>query len=153
MYKHVLRVKQSTSTKQVMKVLKKARAIDKVYNNIINPITAVEIAWDDLPEMTPFEPIVNKFTQSVPCLQTVLEMFDTLSIDKDMFETCVDLLLKMKKLQSMNKHQRSMFCIKIYTFAYKMAWVALACCGIPKTHEHFVCVLDYINFVLSNIAG
>jgi hypothetical protein len=152
MYKHVLRVKHSASTKQVMSVLKKAKAIDRVYNTIMNPITAVEIAWEDLPDMIPFEPIVNKFTQTVPYLQTMFEMVDTFSVDKDMFETCICLLLKVKKMQNMNNHQRSMFCIKIFTFTYKLAWIALACFGIPKTHEHFVCILDYINFVLSNIA-
>lgn len=153
MQNHLSKLITRPPIKKVTKVMRKVHTVDKVYNNIVNPISFFEIAWDDLPEVGPYEQYVQQFMLTIPGLDTMFGFYGDLTTDKDLIETCLAFCIKLRKVHHMSVRHKSLFVIKTYTLMYKLVWLILACCGIPKTHEHMVCILDYVNFVLSNITG
>jgi hypothetical protein len=143
---------KKTIAKKTTSVIRTFRNVDNVYNTIVNPITFCEITWEDLSDILPFEKALTNMAKSVPYLQDIGELYDTFTIDKDIAETIVSISLKIQHIGDMDGKQRSMLAIKAYTLAYKLTFIVMACCGVPKTHEHMLCILDYVNFILSNIS-
>lgn len=152
-YKPALRTTmKKAATKKVISVIRTFRSLDKVYNSIVDPITFCEITWDDMSDIIPCEKVVSNATKSVPYLGDICELYDKLTVDKDIAETFVSICLKLKQFEGLDVKQRSMFVIKAYILVYKLIFIAMACCGVPKTHDYIVCILDYVNFILSNIS-
>jgi hypothetical protein len=154
--KLILRAMKRSTSRRIVVALRKARDVDKVYNNVVNPVTLYEITWDDvpdvIPDVIPYEATISHFVKNVPYMHNIVELYDAFTTDKDIVETFVAIFTKLKNFETMEERKRAIYMVKVYTFLYKFAWIALACCGVPKTHDHLVCILDYVNFVLSSIA-
>lgn len=152
LYRPVLRTMKKTAAKKVISVIRTFRNVDQVYNSIVNPITFCEITWDDLSDVLPCEKALTNMIKSMPYLGDFGQLYDTFTVDKDLVETFVSICVKLNKFEHMDAKQRSLFAIKASTFAYKLMFIIMACCGVPKTHEHMMCILDYVNFILSSIS-
>jgi hypothetical protein len=135
---------------RVVSTVRKLRDFDKVYNSFVNPISFCEISWDDLGDNLPCDKALSFLTKSTPC-RNICELYDTFTCDKDIVECLVSLLLQFNRIEKMDIKQKSMLVMKAYCLAYKLYWIAMACCGIPKSHEAMVCILDFLNFVLGSI--
>lgn len=154
MHKPILRKINKTAVKKVIPMIRTVRNVDHVYNEIVNPITFCEIMWNDMSDMSvlPCKKVLTNIAKSVPYLRDIGEFYDAFTGDKDIVETFVSISIKIKQFREMDRKQRLILAIKVCTFAYKLTFIVLACCGIPKTHEHMICILDYVNFILSNIS-
>ena len=150
--KPVLRTMKKVAAKKVKYVIRTFHNVDKVYNSIVDPITFCEITWDDMPDIFSCEKVVTNTAKSIPYLSDICELYDKFTVDKDIAETFVSICLKLQKFSEMDTKHRSMFVIKAYILAYKLTFIAMACCGVPKTHDCMVCTLDYVNFILNNIS-
>lgn len=147
--RHVGRLTKPVS-KKIIQNIKKMRKLEKAYNQIVNPITLCEISWDDLGDCLPCKQFVSHFMKTTPCGE-VCEFYDTVTSDKDIIESCVSFYLKCCKIERLDDKQKSLLMVKVCCFTYKVYWIVMACCGIHKTHESIVCILDYVNFIFSNI--
>jgi hypothetical protein len=149
--KGLRKVLDKSSTKMIFVGIKKARDLDKVYNMVTNPITFYEITSDDIPNIIPYQDIINKLTDSIPSFNNMSIFYDTFSIDKDLVESIVSLYIKLKQVDTMDTKQKSLLVIKISSILYKIAGCLLLCLGIPKSHENLSYVFDYLNFILSTL--
>jgi hypothetical protein len=147
--RHVQKIHQP-SGRTIVSTVRNLRNFDKVYNTVVNPISFCEITWDDLGDMLPVDEVMSHIAKLTPC-RDICELYDTFTSDKDIVECFVSMYLKVCKFEKMDTKQKSMLVMKGYCLAYKLYWIALACCGVPKAHETFVCFLDYFNFIISTI--
>jgi hypothetical protein len=138
------------ASKKIITSIKKLRQLDNVYNQIVNPVSLCEISWDDMGDMLPCKSTLCNLLKTTPC-HVVCEFYDHFTTDKDFVECLVSVYLKFHKLEEMDVKQKSLLMVKVTCFSYKCFWIALACCGVPKTHDGFVCFLDYLNFMMSTI--
>ena len=138
------------ASKKIITSIKKLRQFDKVYNQIVNPVSLCEISWDDMGDMLPCKSTLCNLLKATPCYD-VCEFYDTFTTDKDIVECLVSIYLKFHKLEEMDVKKKSLLVVKVTCFSYKLFWIAMACCGVPKTHDCIVCLLDYLNFMMSTI--
>lgn len=125
------------------------KRVDHTYNVVTTPITFCEISFDDIPDQIPCREVVT-CTFSTMCrnsnIQNVCNLYDNLSVDKDIVESIISLYKQVSLFDVMNDKEKLLYVLKCMSFVYKTVIVH------SPLHEHhsiFLNVLDYLNFVIS----
>jgi len=144
-------IKSHDMKRTVVKIRKKAKNADKLYNMVSNPITLFEITSDDLPDLIPYNEIIHHVVNQIPCFDIATNIYDSLSFKKDLAETVWKTYTKSVSFPSLQQKEKILSLIKFTTLIYKIWILYCISSGIPKSHDAIVSCLDYLNFLISSI--
>jgi hypothetical protein len=146
---HILKHRQVQKT--AIKITRKAKKADKIYNKVTNPISLYEITYDDLPDVIPYHEIIHHVLHQIPCFDVLSGVYDGFAFKKDLVETVWRTYMKHATFQSLEHKKKVLSIVKLITLCYKIWIMSCIAMGIPKSHDTVVSCFDYINFVVSNI--
>lgn len=131
-------------------VIKKVKAVNRLYERVSNPVYLVELTDTHFPNIIPYRLMINVALSNLfGQISFIHEVFDKLSTSKEMCEGTVQ-IIKRRHQQRTNIKTNTIYAIKIYIILYKVIWIILEQNGVPKDQYTFTAVLDYLNFVLAH---
>lgn len=139
-------------TKQIVKVARKAKHANTVYDGVTAPITLVDVANIDFPQYVPYHKAVSQIITTHPYVQSIYDVYDHFSNAKDVCERSVTVVTKSGSIRQIKcAKKRAVFAVKCYLLLYKLSWIVLAYIGISKSGFHFTVILDNLNIILGFI--
>lgn len=133
------------SKKLLVRCRRNVKRVEHTYNVVTTPITFLEISFDDIPEI-PCKDVMTSVITYIPNYQNVCNLYDTLSVDKDVVESMICLYKHALRFQHMKNKDKLLYILKCMSLIYKTIIV-----HSPMHQEHTVILnfLDYMNFVIS----
>jgi hypothetical protein len=146
---HKHKIKDKKDAKTMYGVVRKAKHINRIYDNIVDPMCLYEITNNHFPQVIPYHSIVlMTYKQVCRGSNTLYDVYNSVSTLKDVAESLISLLRTSLRPQRTNKSQ-VMLVLKTYIISYKLAWFILEMHGVHKDND-IVATIDYINFILSH---
>lgn len=122
------------------------KRVDHAFNIVTTPITFCELSFDDIPDQIPCRDAVSYMMSCIPNFPNICNVYDNLSMDKDILESVVHLSKQAYQFQSMKDKERLLYVLKCVSLFYKTIVI-----HSPMHEEHNIILnfLDYLNFVIS----
>ena len=128
------------------KCRRKAKRIDQTYNVVSTPISLFELSFDDVPDKIPYRDTITHALSSVPSIDSIASIYDTISVNKDILESVINIHQQIQQFEKLNDKQKLVLFVKCISLVYKTVIVH------SPLHEHHSLItntLDYMNFVVS----
>ena len=135
-----------TSKRFIATCRRNVKRVDHAYNVLSTPITFCELSLDDIPDQIPCRDAMTYIVSCIPNFQNVCNVYDNLSVDKDIVESVVSLSKQAYRFQCMKDKERMLYLLKCLSLFYKTIVI-----HSPMHEEHNIILnfLDYLNFVIS----